>query len=316
MPKMSYAVYGQGTYDLGWQTHLTLGTRYTRDDTSIYGTYHVPAAAGWPVSQHAVSTRETYRASLDHRLSRDMLAYVSYNTGYKSGLYNMSNALNAYAKPEYVTAYEAGLKSEWLNHRLRVNLAAYYNSFTNMQVKAALFNLVILQNAASSTIKGVDLDLQAALPYHFMLLASGSYEDGFYNSFPASQLYDFLPNGYETTSIGSVTGHRVVQAPQWVYSVGLEYTVPVAQGALGFSATFKHTGLFYWDPQSIVPQEPYNLLNAQVKWSPSNRFDLALWIKNATNAQYFDQGNPTGFGPAGYPAPPRTFGITAGLHLQ
>lgn len=316
MPKMSYAVYGQGTYDLGWHTNLTLGTRYTRDETSMYGTTHIPLIAGWPISQHAVSTRETYRASLDHRLTEDMLAYISYNTGYKSGLYNMSNALNQYAKPEYVTAYEAGFKSEWFDHRLRANLAVYYNDFTNMQVKAALFNLVILQNAASSTIKGVDLDLQAALPYHFLVLASGSYEDGFYNSFPASQLYHFLPGGYETTSIGSVTGYRTVQTPQWAYSIALEYTVPIAQGTLAFNAAWKHTDLFWWDPQNIVPQDPYNLVNVQAKWSPSPRFDLSLWVKNALNAQYFDQGNPTGFGPAGYPAPPRTFGFDIGLHLQ
>jgi outer membrane receptor protein involved in Fe transport len=53
-----------------------------------------------------------------------------------------------------------------------------------------------------------------------------------------------------------------------------------------------------------------------VKWSPSEHFDVMLWIKNSLNAQYWNQGNPTGFGPTGYPAPPRTFGITGEWHLK
>jgi iron complex outermembrane recepter protein len=315
MPKTSYAVYGQGTLDLGWNTNLTLGTRYTRDDTSMDGT-RAPTAAGYPAHQSAVSTRETYRASLDHAFTQTLMAYVSYNTGYKSGLYNMSNPLNSYAKPEYVEAYEGGLKSEWFDHRLRVNLAAYYNSFTNMQVKAAIFNVVLLQNAARATIKGVDFDFQAALPGGLMMLGGASYENGFYNSFPNSQIYDFLPDGYETTGVGDVTGHRTVQTPQWVYSVGLQYTVPSSRGDWTFSADFKHTDMFYWDPQSIVPEAPYDLLNGQMKWSPSEHFDLMLWVKNALDAKYWNQGNPTGFGPTGYPAPPRTFGITGEWHMR
>ncbi len=311
MPKTSYAGYGQGTLDLGWHTHLTLGTRYTRDDTSMDG-MRTPTVAGYPAHQSAVSSRETYRAALDHAFTPNFMTYISYNTGYKSGLYNMSNPLNAYAKPEYVTAYEGGFKSELFDRHLRLNVAAYYNSFTNMQVKAAIFNVVLLQNAARATIKGVDFDFQAALPGHFMLIGGASYENGFYNSFPNSQVYDFLPNGSETTGVGSVTGHRTVQTPQWVYNLGLQYGLQ----NWNFSVNFSHTDEFYWDPQSIVVQPAYNLVNGQVKWLPSEHFDVTLWIKNALDSQYWNQGNPTGFGPTGYPAPPRTFGITGEWHMR
>ena len=315
MAKMSYAVYGQGTLDLGWHSHLTLGTRWTRDDTSMDGT-RTPTVPGYPEHQSAVSSRETYRASLDHAFTPDFMTYVSYNTGYKSGLYNMSNPLNGYAKPEYVTAYEGGFKSELFDHHLRLNLAAYYNSFTNMQVKAAIFNVVLLQNAATATIKGVDLDFQASLPGHIRLMGGASYENGFYNSFPNSQVYDFLPGGYETSGVGDVTGNRTMQTPQWMYNMGLEYDLPTSRGDWNFSVDYSHTAKFYWDPQSIVPQSAYNLVNGQARWSPSEHFDVMLWVKNALNSQYWNQGNPTGFGPTGYPAPPRTFGITGEWHMR
>jgi iron complex outermembrane receptor protein len=315
MPKTSYAVYGQGTLDLGWHTHLTLGTRWTRDDTAMDGT-RSPTVAGYPEHQSEASTRETYRASLDHAWTKDFMTYVSYNTGFKSGLYNMSNPLNGYAKPEYVTAYEGGFKSELFDHHLRLNMAAYYNSFTNMQVKAAVFNVVLLQNAARATIKGVDMDFQAALPGRIFLMGGASYENGYYTSFPNSQVYQFLPGGITLTGVGDVTGNRTVQTPQWVYNLGLEYSVPTSRGDLGFSLDFSHTDKFYWDPQSIVPQAAYNLVNGQVKWSPTEHFDVTLWIKNGLDSKYYNQGNPTGFGPTGYPAPPRTFGITGEWRMR
>lgn len=315
MMKQSYAVYGQGTLDLGLHTYLTLGTRYTSDHVGMDGT-RSPTVAGYPVMQSTVSSRETYRASLSHRFSQNYMTYVSYNTGYKSGLYNMSNPLNPYAKPEYVTEYEWGFKSQMFHQRLNWDADVWYNSFTNMQVKAALNGAVILQNAARATIKGADFDFHVLLTRRLELLGGATYENGFYNSFPASQLYFFLPLGGETTGIGSVTGARTVQTPPWVYNIGAMYIVPTSRGNLNFNVNFSHTDKFYWDPQNVVPQSSYNVLNGQVKWSPSTHFDFTLWIKNALNAQYYAEGNPTGFGPTGYPAAPRTFGISGEWHLR
>src|SRR3546814_10377811 len=60
------------------------------------------------------ATNFSPKVSLDVRPLRDVLLYASFQQGYKSGTYNIINifAQPEYVKPEEVTAYELGLKSE------------------------------------------------------------------------------------------------------------------------------------------------------------------------------------------------------------
>ena len=67
----------------------------------------------------------TWRLSLDHRFSPGLLGYVSYNRGFKSGSFVPQVIPAEELKPETLDAYEVGLKSDLLDHRLRINAAAF-----------------------------------------------------------------------------------------------------------------------------------------------------------------------------------------------
>lgn len=91
----SYAGYGQATYEIFERTDLTLGGRYTRERREALNAsdvLEIPAAGlsfatDYP-DRHETASKFTYRISLDHRFSDELMGYVSYNTGFKSGGYN------------------------------------------------------------------------------------------------------------------------------------------------------------------------------------------------------------------------------------
>jgi len=82
----------------------------------------------------AGNQKPTWRVALDHRFTDDIVGYVSYNRGFKSGGYNTHSADNPPYNPETLDAYEIGAKTEWLAHRLRANAAAFYYGYTKVQV--------------------------------------------------------------------------------------------------------------------------------------------------------------------------------------
>ncbi len=76
--------------------------------------------------------KTTWRLSLDHRFSHEVMTYASYNRGFRSAAFVVPNIwVMQYAchvddhkvlKPEIVDAYEVGLKSDLLDRRLRMNM--------------------------------------------------------------------------------------------------------------------------------------------------------------------------------------------------
>ncbi len=110
------------------------------------------------------------------------MGYVSFNRGFKSGGYNLLTPDNAF-EPEKLDAYEAGLKTELFDRRLRLNIAGFYYNYSNQQVVISGNGTTITQNAASSQIYGIEGNLEAR-PVAGLTLASGiSVMHGRYRNF-------------------------------------------------------------------------------------------------------------------------------------
>src|SRR3546814_5938747 len=78
----------------------------------------------------------TWRVSLEHDLATDVLGYVSYNRGFKSGVFNAGTATAPVVEPEIVDAYEGGVKATFLDRKVRLNTAAFYYDFQDIQLSA------------------------------------------------------------------------------------------------------------------------------------------------------------------------------------
>ena len=116
----------------------------------------------------------TYRLAADYKISDDVMIYASFSTGKHSGGFSYSPISNTAGQPlppygtESVQAWEAGLKGTFFDRRLQLNLAAFYNLYSNLQVQTSFANplvpnsvITIASNGAKSKAPGIDLSIVA-----------------------------------------------------------------------------------------------------------------------------------------------------------
>jgi iron complex outermembrane receptor protein len=329
----SYSGFAEATATVLPDTHLTAGARYTVDQRSLATHYDIPLV-GSGIAPNSPQSRSfnkvTDRLILDHNFTQDILGYIGYNRGFKSGLFNTvvfpATPIAPPVAPEVLDAYTAGAKTEWLDRRLRVNAEGFLYKYKNIQIDEVILGSTYLKNAASATIKGIDLDVQAIPVTNLTLTGSVEVMKGRYDSFPNGTLNTYVPGGGLIMSTTDLAGNHTVQTPPFTFSASANYLIPTARmGAFSLTAALSHIGNYYFDAdngkgqlnQGIDRQPLVNLLNLTVDWTaPDDSFDVSLWGRNVTGEKYYSQLGNFPFG-AGYsPAPPATYGITGTYHFR
>jgi iron complex outermembrane recepter protein len=142
------------------------------------------------------------RGNLTWHVTSDILAYYTYSQGYRPGGFNRESGQSLVAagpdldangnhikqlfkpssyEPDTLTNHEIGVKSEWLDHRLQVNVSGYHMKWAGIQVPLfnpnALGNTTFLTNGADYTINGVELQLVARVTQGLTVQGSTSYND-------------------------------------------------------------------------------------------------------------------------------------------
>jgi iron complex outermembrane receptor protein len=331
----SWAVFGQGTIRLAPKTNLTLGIRYTEDDRSINNIQTSVGPVPGTLAQRGDASfpKVTYRAALDHRFADDVMGYVQFSTGFKSGFFN-NQALQSPTgqpttplaiQPESIKAYEIGLKSDFLDRRLRVNVSGFYYEYDNEQVNAFLGPVRILFNAANAQLHGVDLEVQAAATRRLSLSFNGEYLSTHYKSFPGAPLFTATPApGIGNTVVPfDAGGNRMINAPEFTGTLAGDYTIPLGDGTLVLDGNIYYNSGYYFDFANTRRQRGYPWFNASAKFlAPRGKWDVMLWVKNLTGEEVLAQDGLIGTGPAGLfggdslvPSKPRTFGVRIGAHF-
>ena len=350
----SFAGYMQGTALVAPDTHLTLGARYTVDKRlftgGVYFSSAIPQIGGLPVcavAPIACPTTSstpgaehrwpigTYRVALDHEFTDDIMGYLSWNRGVKSGQYDTFGtaaggpANNPPVSPEVLKSVEVGLKSEWLDHHLQVNLSAFHYDVKNLQFAVIVAGGTKLINAAGAKVNGGELAVKVIPVSHLTLSADLSVIYGHYDSFENAPDY-FPPNAYylgsqiptpscrpNGTYTCNASGLDMIRAPHYSGNLAADYVIPSSVGDFDLNANWSYTDSFFWFPDQSMRQPVVNLFNASLKWTnPSRRYDLRLWGANLSGAQYYSAGSESiAYGQQFSPEPPRTFGFTAGMHF-
>lgn len=324
----SFAPYAQATAEVLPDTHLTLGIRYTYEKREESGTTLRFTKAGAPFGGPVTPTvpsitakKPTWRISLDHSFTPDVLAYASYNRGFKSGGYSIGSLNVAPYRPERIDAYEVGLKSMLLDRKLRFNAAAFLYEYKNVQVNGNVATGIVVTNGAAARDKGFEFDFEARPIPELVLTGGYTFLDTEYTEFPNASINNPFPlGGYRATS-GSAKGNDLPFAPHHVFTIGGTWTVPIGSNELAFSANYYHSSGYFGEADNKERQGAYGLLNANVTFSLDNdRFSVSLWGRNLTKAVvniYPSYVNLTSTSPGfssqrGYYADPRTYGVTVG----
>ncbi|WP_425228918.1 TonB-dependent receptor [Sphingomonas sp.] len=140
----------------------------------------------------------TYRLALDYKLSPDNLLYASFSTGRHSGGFGAgafaANSPGAFTtfNSEGVTAYEIGSKNQFFDRRLQLNIAAFYNHYTDLQaqgtqqvvINGATQNVTTIFNTGSENAPGAELSLIAKPTPELTINASLNYLHARYTKYP------------------------------------------------------------------------------------------------------------------------------------
>lgn len=233
-------------------------------------------------------------AKVQYQVTTDAMAYLSYSRGFKAGGFSVAELSAIEANypfdPEFVDAYEAGFKSEWLDRRMLFNLALFRNDFSDLQVviqgtsaTGALINFI--RNAAASRSQGVEIESQWIVSPMFRVGVAGTYLDSKYERYPnAGPTYAQQLAGRTSQDL---SGHRTLYAPKWSGNVTATLTVPVSSSyeltaeAIGILSTRYQT---YSTDDPLTAQPGYGRLDARLSLdSADGRWGVDVIGKNLTN---------------------------------
>jgi outer membrane receptor protein involved in Fe transport len=239
--------------------------------------------------------------SIQYDFTPDIMGYVSYNRGFKAGGFSVAelSAIPAnYAfEPEYVDAYEAGLKIRLPGSRLSLDVAAFRNDFQDLQVviggtNAAGAPVNFVRNAAASRSQGVEVELNWIPSDWFRLSAAGTYLHSRYRSYPnagptyAQQLAAILAGRNPAFELQDLSGRPTPYSPEWSGSVTGTLTLPIGEHRLIAEATgifsSSYDTIFTIDP--LARQPGYARLDARLSFELGDgRLAFDIIGKNLTD---------------------------------
>lgn len=336
----SYAVYGQGTWELTPQWSLTVGARYTVDekdytavsvncqhvrdgDPSIIGTQFENFPACGNVGSSLRIINETFEVSpsedwddfspklaLQYRPNDNIMLFAALSKGFKSGGFGGSQGVRSAAMrpvdPETAVNGELGIKTDLLDNSLRLNVTLFKTDYEDLQVvrfgpvEGSAFGAFQTTNLGSADIQGAELEVTWLLTTDLSILANYAYLDTEVNGLVLE------------TSSGPIdaSGSALRQAPENSYNIAVNYTQETSIGLFDYNLAFSHADSQLNDYiVSATVIDAYDLLDARMSWtSTDEKWEVALWGKNLTDKEYIAHSYVIGPGVIGAWAPPRTFG--------
>jgi iron complex outermembrane receptor protein len=323
----SYAAYANVDYRITDALTVIAGIRYTVEDKNISqwgGNYSnitglnadLPGpgiAKGGPSSYTLSHSYDapTPKVALQYQIDPNLMAYVSATRGFKSGGFNetvlpanASTQLVGFA-PEELWSYEAGIKSEWFEKKLKLNVTAFHYDYTDMQVQAFLVpGQTSITNAASAHVDGVEFEAEFRPIRAFDIGANVSLLNAKYANYP-----DAPSTGTATVD---ATGHYLNESPPFSMNTWAQYNWDLPDGArIWVRGEYSYQTRVYFTAvnDDIQTQAAYGLANFLVGWNSTNgRWGVDAYIKNALNQQYIIQTGSFSATPAGTAGPPMTIG--------
>lgn len=311
----SYGIFAQGTWTFNEQWDVTVGARYTYEekDASNIGT---PDGAFSILEAYDVEMDDdwdafTPKVAVNYHIGENLTTYATVSTGFKSGGYQgMAPTEVAASTPfdeETVTNYELGIKGTVLDNTLRFSATAFYMQYDDLQVlvqtvqASGLPGPLLTQNAGEAESQGFEADAQWQLHEYWQLSGTYAYLDTEYTELEGS--------------LAPHEGNNLRNAPENAVSLSVIFDYPLTSGHLNARADYTYKDDAYQDVSNSeeAKMESYDLLNLRVAYSSeSDKWELAGWVKNATDEEYMLHNSTLNPGLAQLilPAAPRTYGAT------
>ncbi|MBJ7408803.1 MAG: TonB-dependent receptor [Phenylobacterium sp.] len=300
----SRAVYGQVNVKLLPTIEVSFGARQTWDRKT--GTFVQalgnPAAALLRGAENTAlklkDDRPSWRANVSWQTTPDVMAFVTYSTGYKSGGLNSAGGAAALGQKrlfdsETSTDWEAGVKSVLFERRLLLNITAFRTELDDFQERSFDGVSFLIRNAGDIRAQGVELEGQARPTQNLTFDFGVALLDA---TFTSNRAAPGLPacNNSPTScpTVQDLTGRTPTYSPKWQGNLGAQYTTDPFAGGFTASARLEvaYTSAFYatndLNPQGRI--DAYQLYSGRLALvSPDQTWNVALFGENLTDEHYF-----------------------------
>ena len=330
----SPAIYGQFTAPISalGDTNITGGLRYTIDKRAINGATQIvlqstplryerdPAnvlATVNPAVDSKTFRTFTWRLGIDHHFSRDNMIYLTYNRGFKAGSYNAIPPSPTPTNPEYLDAYEIGMKNGLFGGRATLNLAAFLYKYRDLQVTIFNQTAATTINAAKAEIKGLDIDFNAQVTDNLRFNISAEILDHKFVKYPNGPILTLLTvaqGGGVDRVFGDLSGKPLPYTSDFTFTTGLFYKIPTSVGDFDANVNFNYNKGYSFEPSDAVPRKSFVDLSGTIGYTLKNGTTrISVYGNNLTNAAVpkivANGANPGGYAEVTY-RPPRTYGVS------
>lgn len=365
----SHAAFGQGTWKFTPTLSATLGARYTTEEKKDVGGRNwvcpdfgatigtggrligpggtvsqatcgsayrnaLPDGTGtWPGGGKndgvAKDNATTWLARVEHKPHRDLMTYATVTTGFKSG--GLSDGGRRH-KPEFLTNMEMGVKAEFFNRALAVNLDAFAMKYKDMQVSAIEYTgtgagrqqQLVTSNAAKATVNGLEAEWSWRVTPAARLSGHASLLDAKYKDFLTCD--SALLDCSLAANVVNLAGQQMPHAPKFSTTLAFEHDFAAAGGKLTPRVQVHHQsrtrlGTFgemdsrYPAAARATPdarfQPAYSTADLSLRYEePKGRWFVEAFVVNVGNEQVkTDATWVTGSTWTSFYNPPRTMGL-------
>ena len=328
----AHAFFGEATFIVNDQISLIAGGRYSSEKRKMRNAGRIIARAGLgPVlstdfTDDASFKDFTPKLGAEFRPSDDLMLYYTYSEGFKSGSGELTIATNPIIGPETIRSHEVGLKSEFFDRSVILNVAAFINELEGLQINRTIFDPIagfrtVYENATRTKAKGIELDFSWKATEALRLDFSGAYLDSTFDDFRAADPLDprnvvgspvFAPVNVD------LTGNFTRYSPKWAFNIHPQYDAKLANGGtISTSADIAYKDRqFHTEFNRLeMSSAPYTLVSARVGYTaPGGQVSGQVFVDNLFNkvveAGTFAVSTSRSIGRTFLP--PRVFGAVVG----
>ncbi|WP_323815396.1 TonB-dependent receptor [Cellvibrio sp. NN19] len=330
----SYALFGNLTYNFTDRFSLTSGLRWSNEEKSIDLYYYQaspspvifsdqnrwwePSSISSPLALRARQDETndwsdwTYDLTPAYELTDTSRLYARVARGFRGGGYNSaprSQDSTSVLDPEYLTSYELGYKSEWLDGQLLFNANLFTYDYEDIQINAVVPSptgpLSQLRNAAEGKAQGAEVEFQALITSNLQVRAGFGWLDTEFDNFSDAN--------------GDYKGNRFVRSPEFSGVLSIDYRYPLESGAsLSFTTDWNYQSKYYFytnnqtDPN--LSQDDYATGSVRTSWiSPDEKITFTLYVENVNDELYKLHALPPAAGATGNTvnwSKPRSYGAS------
>ena len=305
----SFGAFGNATFHVNDELRLLGGLRYAEDskkqrdqlDWSVWPPVPVPGSGS-----EGEWDKILWKAGVEYDLDDDMMTYFTASTGYRAGGINVfGEGIPPLYDPEEVLAWEIGLKSTLLDGAMTMNVAAYYNDFTDMQAQSfgtipgSVNVFEFTENAGTVDVKGIEVEMNwvPGGDSNWHVGAQFAYMKAKFGEYNISKIYGLGDLGGRQdlddpdSPLLSLKGMHPAMSPTYTFGTQVSYDWVLANN----SVITPYVQLYYSDDYyGFDLNMPGNNQDAYARWdfrlmwdSPEGNWHVNAFVLNAGNEEVF-----------------------------